>query len=112
MELLGVISGLECLNRPCDVVVTSDSQYVLKPFTDHWLDNWIKKGWKTSGNKPVKNVELWKRLLEATKPHNITWNWVKGHNGHPENERCDELATTAADQPKELLRHDDGGDLR
>lgn len=112
MELLGVISGLECLNRPCDVVVISDSQYVLKPFTDHWLDNWIKKGWKTSGNKPVKNVELWKRLLEATKPHNITWHWVKGHNGHPENERCDELATTAADQPKELLKHDDGGDLR
>ncbi len=112
MELLGVITGLEALTAPCDVTVTSDSQYVLKAFNDHWLDNWIKNSWKTAGGKPVKNVELWKRLKAACEPHNITWIWVKGHAGHPMNERCDELATTAADQDSSLLLHDDGGDLR
>lgn len=112
MELLGVIKGLESLNRPCEVFVYSDSQYVIKAFTDNWISGWIKKGWKTASKQPVKNVELWKRLLQATEPHKITWNWVKGHAGHPENERCDELATTAADQDVSLLYHDDGGDLR
>ncbi|MCR4758332.1 MAG: ribonuclease HI [Butyrivibrio sp.] len=112
MELLGVIKGLESLNRPCEVYVFSDSQYVIKAFTDDWISGWIKKGWKTASKQPVKNVELWKRLLQAAEPHKITWNWVKGHAGHPENERCDELATTAADQEKSLLYHDDGGDLR
>ena len=63
----------------------------------HWLDGWLKKNWKTSGNKPVKNVDLWKRLLKAMEPHNVTFEWVKGHDGHQENERCDRLATTAAD---------------
>lgn len=112
MELLGVIKGLESLNKPCEVYVFSDSQYVIKAFTDDWISGWIKKGWKTASKQPVKNVELWKRLLEATKPHKITWNWVKGHAGHAENERCDQLATTAADQDPSLLYHDDGGDLR
>ena len=112
MELLGVIKGLESLNRPCEVYVFSDSQYVIKAFTDDWISGWIKKGWKTASKQPVKNVELWKRLLQAAEPHKITWNWVKGHAGHPENERCDELATTAADQEESLLYHDDGGDLR
>lgn len=112
MELMGAIVGLESLNRSCDVALYSDSQYVIKAFNDKWLDGWIKRGWKTAGKQPVKNVELWKRLLEAAKPHNIKWNWVKGHAGHPENERCDELATTAADGDIATLLHDDGGDLR
>ena len=69
MELMGAIVGLEALNRPCDVEMFSDSQYVIKAFNDKWIDGWIKKGWKTAGNKPVKNVELWKRLLAAAEPH-------------------------------------------
>ena len=112
MELMGAIVGLEALNRPCDVEMFSDSKYVISAFNEGWLDNWQKKGWKTAGNKPVKNVELWKRLIEAAAPHGIRWNWVKGHAGHSENERCDQLATTAADQDPSLLLHDDGGDLR
>ena len=112
MELMGAIVGLEALNRPCDVEMFSDSKYVISAFNEHWIDNWIKNGWKTSSKQPVKNVELWKRLLQATQPHGIRWNWVKGHAGHAENERCDQLATTAADQPVSKLLHDDGGDLR
>ena len=112
MELMGAIVGLEALVKPCDVEMFSDSQYVIKAFNEHWIDGWIRKGWKTAGNKPVKNVELWKRLIKACEPHGIRWNWVKGHAGHPENERCDELATTAADQDPSQLLHDDGGDLK
>ncbi len=112
MELMGAIVGLEALNRPCDVEMFSDSKYVISAFNEGWLDNWQKKGWKTAGNKPVKNVELWKRLLEAARPHGIRWNWVKGHAGHAENERCDYLATTAADQDESMLLHDDGGNLK
>ena len=112
MELMGAIAGLEALNKPCDVEMFSDSKYVISAFNEHWIDGWLKKGWKTAGNKPVKNVELWKRLLKAAEPHGIRWNWVKGHAGHSENERCDLLATTAADQDPEFLLHDDGGDLR
>ncbi len=98
MELLGVIKGLEALNRPCDVVVTSDSKYVIDAFNQHWVDGWIKKNFKG-----VKNPDLWKRLLEARNPHNVTFNWVKGHAGHPENERCDELATMSADSDNLLV---------
>ena len=112
MELMGVISGLEALNRPCRVNVVSDSKYVISAFNENWVSNWIKKGWKKSDGKSVKNVELWKRLIEAAKNHDITWTWVKGHDGHPENERCDELATTAADGLPDTLLHDDGGDLK
>ena len=112
MELMGAIAGLEALNKPCDVEMFSDSKYVISAFNEHWIDGWLKKGWKTAGNKPVKNVELWKRLLKAAEPHGIRWNWVKGHAGHSENERCDQLATAAADQNPDLLLHDDGGDLR
>ncbi len=97
MELMAAIVGLEALTKPCNVELYSDSQYVIKAFNDHWLDGWIKKGWKRGKNEPVKNVDLWKRLLEATKPHNITFIWVKGHDGHAQNERCDFLATSAAD---------------
>jgi ribonuclease HI len=112
MELMGAIKGLEALNRPCEVIMYSDSKYVISAFNEGWIPNWIKNGWKTAGKKPVKNVELWKRLLQAADPHKITWNWVKGHAGHPENERCDSLATQAADGDVNSLLHDDGGDLR
>lgn len=94
---MAVIAGLEALNRPCEITVYSDSQYVVKAFNEHWLDGWIKKGWKRGKNEPVKNVDLWKRMLAAKEPHQVSFQWVKGHNGHPQNERCDELATTAAD---------------
>ena len=97
MELMAVIAGLEALYRPCTVEVYSDSQYVVNAFNQHWVDGWIKKGWKRGKNEPVKNVDLWKRLLEAKSKHSVTFHWVKGHDGHPQNERCDELATTAAD---------------
>ena len=97
MELMAVIAGLEALNRSCEVEVYSDSQYVVNAFNQHWVDGWIKKGWKRGKNEPVKNVDLWKRLLEAKQKHSVTFHWVKGHDGHPQNERCDELATTEAD---------------
>lgn len=97
MELMAVIAGLEVLNRPCEVELYSDSQYVVNAFNRHWIDGWIKKGWKRGKNEQVKNVDLWKRLLSAKEPHTVTFTWVKGHNGHPQNERCDELATGAAD---------------
>ena len=97
MELLGVITGLEALNRPCSVDVYSDSQYVVKAFTDHWVDGWLRCGWKNASKNPVKNIDLWKRLLAAMKPHDVEYHWVRGHAGHAENERCDALATAAAD---------------
>lgn len=97
MELLGVIAALEALKSPCEVTVYSDSQYVVNAFNQNWVDGWLKRGWKNAKKEPVKNLDLWKRLLKAKEPHQVTFVWVKGHAGHPENERCDELATTAAD---------------
>ena len=97
MELMAVIAGLEALNRPCEVEVYSDSQYVVNAFNQHWIEGWLKKGWKRGKNEPVKNVDLWKRLLSAKEKHQVSFIWVKGHDGHPQNERCDILATTAAD---------------
>ncbi len=97
MELMAVIAGLEALNRPCEVEVYSDSQYVVNAFNQHWIDGWIKKGWKRGKNEPVKNVDLWQRLLAAKEKHKVSFIWVKGHDGHPQNERCDALATGAAD---------------
>lgn len=97
MELMGVIVGFEALNRPCTVDVYSDSQYVVKAFNDRWIDEWLKRGWKKADKKPVLNSELWQRLLVAMKMHDVEFHWVRGHAGHPENERCDVLATTAAD---------------
>lgn len=97
MEVLAVVSGLEALKRPCDVDIISDSKYVVDAFNQHWVDGWLKRGWKNAKKEPVKNADLWKRLLAAKAKHNVTFHWVKGHAGHPENERCDELATTAAD---------------
>lgn len=97
MELMAVIAGLEALNRPCEVELYSDSQYVVNAFNQHWIEGWLKKGWKRGKNEPVKNVDLWKRLLQAKEPHQVQFIWVKGHDGHPQNERCDSLATSAAD---------------
>ena len=92
---MAAIAGLEALNRPCEIELYSDSQYLVNAFNQHWIEGWIKKGWKRGKNEEVKNVDLWKRLLAAKEPHQISFFWVKGHNGHPENERCDFLATSA-----------------
>lgn len=97
MELMAVIVGLEALTKPCNVEVISDSKYVTDAFNQHWVDTWLKNNWKTSQKKPVLNPDLWKRLLKAMEPHKVIFTWVKGHDGHPENERCDMLATSAAD---------------
>ncbi|QDW74306.1 ribonuclease HI [Lachnospiraceae bacterium KGMB03038] len=97
MELMAAIAGLEALNRPCQVDLYSDSKYLVDAFNQNWIQGWIKKGWKRGKNEPVKNIDLWKRLLKAKESHQVTFIWVKGHDGHPQNERCDELATTAAD---------------
>lgn len=97
MELLGAISALEALKRPCNVELHSDSQYVCNAFNKHWVEGWKRRGWVTAAKKPVKNRDLWERLLAAMAPHRVTYLWVKGHAGHEMNERCDELATTAAD---------------
>lgn len=97
MELMAAIVGLEALNRPCQVKLYSDSQYLVNAFNQHWIDGWLKKNWKRGKNEPVKNIDLWKRLLAAKAPHDVEFIWVKGHDGHEQNERCDELATTAAD---------------
>ena len=97
MELMAAITGLEALLRPCIVELYSDSKYLTDAFNQHWIEGWIRKGWKRGKNEPVKNIDLWKRLLKAKEPHEVTFIWVKGHDGHPENERCDRLATSAAD---------------
>ncbi|MBQ1332765.1 MAG: ribonuclease HI [Lachnospiraceae bacterium] len=96
MELLGAITGLEALNRPCEVDMYTDSQYLVNAFEQHWIDGWLAKNWKRKGG-PVLNTDLWKRLLAAMEPHEVRWHWVKGHAGNPGNERCDTLATAAAD---------------
>lgn len=97
MELMAVIVGLEALIRPCEVNVISDSKYVTDAFNQHWIDSWQINGWRTSAKKDVLNTDLWKRLLEAMAQHKVTFTWVKGHDGHPQNERCDKMATSAAD---------------
>ena len=97
MELMGVIAALEALNRPCSIELYSDSTYIIDAFNQHWIDGWIKRGWKKSDREPVKNQDLWKRLIEDAAEHRISWHWVKGHDGHTQNERCDALATEAAD---------------
>jgi ribonuclease HI len=95
MELLAAIRALEALKRPCQVSVTTDSNYVRDGITK-WVFGWQKNGWRTADRKPVKNAELWQELLAAARPHRIAWHWVKGHAGHPENERADQLASEAA----------------
>ena len=91
MELMAAISALEALERPAELTIVTDSTYVKNGVTG-WIHGWKKNGWKTAAKKPVKNVELWQRLDEAQARHQVTWEWVKGHAGHPENERADELA--------------------
>lgn len=97
MELLAAIRSLQQLNRPCRVDLYSDSKYLVDAFNQKWIYGWMKKGWKKSDGKPVKNIDLWKELLEAMQQHEVVFHWVKGHDGHEMNERCDYLATTAAD---------------
>ncbi len=97
MELLAAIQGLEALNRPCKVVLTTDSQYVRQGITK-WIHNWKKNNWMTAQKKPVKNRELWQRLDAVASKHDLQWNWVKGHSGHAENERVDELANRAIEE--------------
>jgi len=94
MELLGVISALEALKKPCKVRITTDSKYIVKGITE-WIDGWIKNNWRNSQKKDVLNRDLWERLLKASAHHDPEWIWIKGHNGHVENERCDELAREA-----------------
>ena len=108
MELLAVVVALEALLRPCKVEVHSDSQYVVNAFNQHWVDGWQRKGWKTANKQPVKNPDLWRRLLAAMEPHKVRWMWVKGHAGHERNERADELATAAADGSRTTLLVDEG----
>lgn len=91
MELMAAIKGLEALTRPCVVTITTDSRYVQQGVTE-WLEGWKRRGWKTAANKPVKNADLWRRLEEAMRPHQVDWRWVKGHAGHAENEKADALA--------------------
>ncbi|WP_085901045.1 ribonuclease HI [Kiloniella majae] len=91
MELQGAISALNALKKPSYIILTTDSVYVKDGITK-WIFNWQKNGWKTANKKPVKNAELWQDLVAALKPHDVEWRWVKGHAGHPENERADELA--------------------
>ena len=104
MELTAVIEGLSSLKKPSRVEIYSDSKYVLDGL-DSWLDNWIRRGWKTAAKKPVKNEDLWRRLDELRRDHELTFHWIKGHSEHPENERCDRLAVEA----REALVAEAGG---
>ncbi|WP_100658245.1 ribonuclease HI [Alteromonas flava] len=102
MELLATIVGLNALNEGCQVELTTDSQYV-KNGINQWIHNWKKNGWKTAAKKAVKNVDLWQQLDAAIGKHKVNWHWVKGHSGHPENERCDELARAAAESNNRIV---------
>jgi len=102
MELRAAIAALELLNAPCEIELHSDSKYVIDAMTKKWVEGWKKRGWMTAGRTPVKNKDLWIRLVAASQPHKINWCWVKGHAGHAENERCDELANLAVAR-KEFL---------
>jgi ribonuclease HI len=97
MELMAAIQALEALSRPCEVTLTTDSQYVRKGITE-WLASWKRRGWKTADKQPVKNQDLWERLERAIAQHKIQWDWIKGHSGHPENERADALANRGIDE--------------
>lgn len=101
MELLGAINGLEALNEPCRVILTSDSKYLVDGITKGWAKSWKAKNWKKSDGKPALNPELWDKLLDLCQKHSVEFIWVKGHAGHPENERCDKLATNFADSLKQ-----------
>ncbi len=102
MELLGVITAFELLKNPCRVRVITDSTYVAKGMTE-WIKGWIRNNWKNSQKKDVLNRDLWERLLKAASPHEIEWMWVRGHNGHFENEKCDRLARNAIEACRERI---------
>jgi ribonuclease HI len=95
MELRAAIAALELLSEPCEIALHSDSKYLVHAITKKWIDGWQRRGWTKSDKKPVKNRDLWQHLLAAMANHKISWHWVKGHAGHTENERCDELANIA-----------------
>ena len=97
MELMAAIRAIEALKRPCDVTLTTDSEYLKKGITQ-WLAQWKRRGWKTADKKPVKNIDLWQRLEQAIDGHQLHWKWIKGHSGHLENERADQLANRAIDE--------------
>jgi len=99
MELMAAIRALEMLKRPCDIELTTDSQYVRRGILE-WMKDWKKRDWKTAAKKPVKNKDLWQRLDQAITPHNISWHWIKGHSGHQGNEMADQLANRAMDEKK------------
>ena len=99
MELTAVIESLKNLNKPCELIITTDSKYVKNGITE-WIHNWKKNGWRTAAKKEVKNKELWIELDSLIQIHSITWDWVKGHSGHPENERADSLANVAIEELK------------
>ena len=100
MELMAVISALEALKEPCEVTLCSDSQYVCNAISKGWARSWKKNGWRRGNKEPALNPDLWELLLQQLDRHHVTVNWVKGHAGHPENERCDRLAVTAAERAK------------
>ena len=112
MELTAVIEALSLLKEPCEVTLYSDSQYVCNALKLGWAKKWQANGWMRNKKEKALNPELWERLLQLCGTHKVEPVWVKGHAGHAENERCDRLATEAADQAADLLLHDDGGDLR
>lgn len=97
MELMAAIAGLIALTRPCSVKLVTDSQYVMKGIQE-WLPNWKKRGWKTASKEPVKNADLWQKLDEEVNRHHVSWQWVRGHTGHPGNERADQLANRGVDE--------------
>ncbi|HZV19593.1 MAG TPA: ribonuclease HI [Sphingobium sp.] len=104
MELMAAIEGLNAITRPCPVILSTDSNYVKDGITK-WIFGWQRNGWRTADKKPVKNADLWQALLEATKRHTVEWRWVKGHAGHPENERADQLASAAAEAMRTPTSH-------
>lgn len=99
MEMMAVIAGLEALKRPCRVTITTDSQYVMKGMTE-WLPGWKARNWRTASKQPVKNTDLWQRLEKVINSHQVEWQWVRGHTGHDENERADQLAVVAREALK------------
>ena len=109
MELFAAISGLGALKEPCDVTLYSDSNYLVQAFNDHWIDGWQRRGWKTSGGTPVENQDLWAILLLQTRKHNVQFVKVKGHADHPQNNRCDELATGAIKEFRRINAMEDEG---
>lgn len=98
MEMMAAVQALSALKEPCEVELWSDSQYLINAFEKKWVDTWLRNGWRTAAKEPVKNVDIWEQLIELTRKHKVRFNYVRGHAGHPENERCDVLAREVAAQ--------------